>query len=122
MACSVTKFPLSGGCSCGRGAQESPSGIRGGKNKKGGSQASGGGYIEDIADLALPFSLILAQRTFSHVSNMKNSKQMKGGSSEACLLCNTAAHQAGGRRARQNVIENEYRRLASELRSLLDSA
>jgi hypothetical protein len=95
----------------------------------------GGSYITNVADLAIPFGLILAQRAMSLVMEKntkkkgvkakttaqkdKKNKQKKGGSSEACLLCNTT-HQAGG--TNQQVIEREYQRLASELRSLLDNA
>jgi hypothetical protein len=101
------------------------------------SSQLGGALINDIADLAVPFGLILAQRGLSYVlQKQKESKPVKasvrgkktsqtGGVCESCLLCNSKNSslkgQGGGVKndLSRSTIQDEYRHLADELRGLL---
>lgn len=102
----------------------------------------GGSFIGNVADLAVPFGLVLAQRGLSYMMSKKDpvkskpakktaskaaapKKKTQKGGAETCLLCNSAAQHAthtGGRNARQQAIGTEYMRLARELQSLLEAA
>jgi hypothetical protein len=55
----------------------------------------GNGIGSDIADLAIPLSLILAlqfvkQPSAKNIKSKKNVKKLKGGSTDHCVLCSAS--------------------------------
>lgn len=81
---------------------------------------AGGAMINDIAELAIPFGLVLAQRGLSHLF-AKDKKQKGGSSSHNCVLCNESKRGGGGAIASE-IVRKEFRNLSNQLRELLESA
>lgn len=86
----------------------------------------GGDLITDVRNLAIPFSLLIAQKGIEYLANRKTdtdktdkkpAKKMTGGGHEGCALC--AAVQAGGR-SRQTASSNRlsHQRVAAEFKQI----
>ena len=107
------------------------------------SRQKGGAFIDasDLADLAVPFGILLAQRGLSsYLKGRKEPKKQKGGSNNSkasvsatasCALCNRMNGGAGcgaplppprGGSNSQAIVQKELHRLSVELRNLLDNS
>lgn len=106
-------------------------------------QQSGGTIINNIAELAIPFGLVIAERSLNQLFKKKpapparrgpkpnpiKSPKQRGGDSDhsaSCVLCKhspqPATQQLGGKDQRNMVIQRELAGLANQLKRMLDTA
>ena len=96
----------------------------------------GGDLLNDVRNLAIPFSLLIAQKGMEYLANRrtptpasaKRTSRMRGGAHEGCALC--AAQQGGRKQASSGDssarltharVAEEFRQLSSDLQQLLTS-
>lgn len=94
----------------------------------------GGDLLTDVRNLAIPFSLLIAQKGLEYVMNKDDKpaampakaksarKTQKGGAHDGCALC-AASAQAGGanNRVSHARVAEEFRKLSQDLQELLTS-
>lgn len=94
------------------------------------NKTKGGGLLNDIADLAIPFGLVIAERGLNHLLNdqkekknkkpQRKSNQAQKGGKHHCYLC--MQNQRGGESSienRRSLVQKQFSDLAVRLNNLL---